>query len=210
MKIQNYGEWKGDKPGGHHPPACTCYRCNEERRRLEASKEEERRVKEYDRRVAETQARSGGGKQQSSPNPSPSQDRAPARSQPQSSRSNQGSRNRASQSSQSPRTSSRSGRTDGRRQLSVSQRQVPARNAASKAPETAEQGVRDVEGHYCLGVALRYRATRGGGCRSGGIRFGSGVAPHHGGAPSMMPTLDGASEAYVHAWRTAGALVGLG
>ena len=52
MKIQNYGGWKGDRPGGHHPPACTCYKCNEERRRLEASKEEERRVAEYDRRVA--------------------------------------------------------------------------------------------------------------------------------------------------------------
>ena len=42
MKIQNYGGWKGDKRGGHHPPACTCYRCNEERRQLKASKEEER------------------------------------------------------------------------------------------------------------------------------------------------------------------------
>ena len=51
MKIQNYGDWKGDKRGGHHPPACTCYRCNEERWRIEASKEEERRVAEYDRQV---------------------------------------------------------------------------------------------------------------------------------------------------------------
>ena len=56
MKIQNYGDWQGDKPGGHHPPACTCYRCNEERRQLEAAKEEERRVAEYDRRMAESQA----------------------------------------------------------------------------------------------------------------------------------------------------------
>ena len=52
LKIQNYGEWEGDKPGGYHPPACTCVKCNEERRQLEASQEEERRVKEYDRRVA--------------------------------------------------------------------------------------------------------------------------------------------------------------
>ena len=54
LKIPNYGDWAGDKEGGHHPPACTCYGCNEERRRLEASKEEERRAAEYDRRVART------------------------------------------------------------------------------------------------------------------------------------------------------------
>ena len=33
LGIQNYGEWEGDKPAGHHPPACTCYRCNEGRMR---------------------------------------------------------------------------------------------------------------------------------------------------------------------------------
>ena len=55
LRIENYGEWRGDRRGGHHPPACTCYRCNEERRRVEASKQEERRVAEYDRRVAENQ-----------------------------------------------------------------------------------------------------------------------------------------------------------
>ena len=32
LKIQNYGEWEGDKPGGHHPPACSCHNCNEGRR----------------------------------------------------------------------------------------------------------------------------------------------------------------------------------
>ena len=32
LKIQNYGEWEGDKPGGHHPPACSCHDCNEGRR----------------------------------------------------------------------------------------------------------------------------------------------------------------------------------
>ena len=52
MKIQNYGEWDGDKPGGHHPSACTCYRCDEERLAKEAAEEEDRRVAEYDRRVA--------------------------------------------------------------------------------------------------------------------------------------------------------------
>ena len=57
MKIQNYGDWEGDKPRGHHPPACTCYRCNEERLAKEAAKEEERRAAEYDRRVAQSQTR---------------------------------------------------------------------------------------------------------------------------------------------------------
>ena len=56
MRTQNYGDWKGDRPGGHHPPTCTCYRCNEEKRQLEPAKEEERRVAEYDKRVAEGQA----------------------------------------------------------------------------------------------------------------------------------------------------------
>ena len=56
LKIQNYGSWEGDKPGGHHPPGCTCVKCNQERRQLEASQEEERRAKEYDRRVAQGRA----------------------------------------------------------------------------------------------------------------------------------------------------------
>lgn len=31
LKVQNYGEWDGERRNlsGHHPPACTCYRCNE-------------------------------------------------------------------------------------------------------------------------------------------------------------------------------------
>ena len=57
LKIQNYGEWKGDGPGGHHPPACTCYRCNEQRQAEEAAQEEGRRVAEYDRRVTENRER---------------------------------------------------------------------------------------------------------------------------------------------------------
>ena len=43
---------------GYHPPACTCYRCNEERLARETAEEEDRRVAEYDRRMAEVQARS--------------------------------------------------------------------------------------------------------------------------------------------------------
>ena len=50
MKIPNYGETPGDGPG-YHPPACTCFACNEVRLRREASQEEERRAAEYDRRV---------------------------------------------------------------------------------------------------------------------------------------------------------------
>ena len=26
LKIQDYGDWEGDKSGGRHPPACTCVR----------------------------------------------------------------------------------------------------------------------------------------------------------------------------------------
>lgn len=31
LKVPNYGEWDGERRNlsGHHPPACTCYRCNE-------------------------------------------------------------------------------------------------------------------------------------------------------------------------------------
>ena len=201
LKIQNYGEWKGDKPGGHHPPACTCYRCNEERRQVEASKEEERRVKEYDRRTAETQARSGGGKQQSSPNRSPSQDRAPAPSQPQPWHSNQGSRNRASQSSQSPRTSSH-------RRASAAVRQSEAGPRPATPPRKPQRRQSRVFGmsRVITASALRYAIALHAVAVVGLVVY----ALVQGGAPSMMPTLDGASEAYVHAWRTAGALVGLG
>ena len=64
MRIQNYGDWDGDRPGGHHPPACACYRCNEERRELKAAKEEERCIAEYDRRMEESQAQ---GRRQRAP-----------------------------------------------------------------------------------------------------------------------------------------------
>ena len=51
MRIQNYGDHRG-RP---HPPNCTCWRCNEERLAKEAAEEEDRRVAEYDRRVAQNQ-----------------------------------------------------------------------------------------------------------------------------------------------------------
>lgn len=31
LKVTNYGEWEGDRRG-YHPPAYTCYRCNEAKR----------------------------------------------------------------------------------------------------------------------------------------------------------------------------------
>ena len=62
MRIGNFGQWEGDKPGGHHPPNCTCVQCNERRLQREAAEEEERRAKEYDRRVAQSRQR---GRQQS-------------------------------------------------------------------------------------------------------------------------------------------------
>lgn len=31
LKVTNYGEWEGDRRG-YHPPACTCYSCNEAKR----------------------------------------------------------------------------------------------------------------------------------------------------------------------------------
>ena len=37
LKIPNYGEWAGDKKGGHHPPACTCFQCNEQRNKETAA-----------------------------------------------------------------------------------------------------------------------------------------------------------------------------
>ena len=37
LRIGNYGQWEGDRrgnrPGNYHPPACTCFSCNEGRRR---------------------------------------------------------------------------------------------------------------------------------------------------------------------------------
>ena len=48
LKIPNYG---GDDRRGYHPPACTCFACNEERLQREANEEDARRAAEYDRRV---------------------------------------------------------------------------------------------------------------------------------------------------------------
>ena len=76
LKIQNYGDWEGDKRGGHHPPACTCYACKEE-------EEEERRVAEYDRRVVQTRTQGRGQRHPSRQPPH----RPPPKSPPKSSHS---------------------------------------------------------------------------------------------------------------------------
>jgi DNA mismatch repair ATPase MutL len=198
MKIQNYGDWKGDKPGGHHPPACTCYRCNEERRRLEASKEEERRVKEYDRRVGENQTRSAAGKQQSSPNRSPSQSRGSPRNQPRGSRSNQSSRNRASQSDQPSRTNSQQRAAEAVQQSKVGARPVAR---AWPTPSSRRPGRQRSKVVALLRVvtasALRYVLALHAAAVVGLVVY----ALTQGGAPNVMPTLHGAAEAYVNAWR---------
>ena len=207
MKIQNYGDWRGDKPGGHHPPACTCYRCNEERRRLEASKEEELRVKEYDRRVAETQGRSGGGKRQGSPNRSQSQGRAPARTQSQGSRSNQSSHNRASHSGQPPKTNSQRRAAEAIRQSKLGARpSTRAHLVPSFRVPDRRRGKIFESSRAVTASALRYALALHAAAAVGLVVY----ALTQGGAPNVMPTLDGATEAYVNAWRSVGNMAGLG
>ena len=53
LRLGNYGEWEGDRPGGHHPPACTCYECNEGRNRRNAAETSAR----YDARLRAVQRR---------------------------------------------------------------------------------------------------------------------------------------------------------
>ena len=134
VRIQNYGEWKGDKPGGHHPPACTCYRCNEERRAEEAAKEEERRAKEYDRRVAEEKARGKAIKQQGRPN------RTPSTSKP----IRPSSENRTNRTSPQGRTPSRSTAPQSRQQNqaplpSQAKDQRPRANQPKRPAQTGSQ-----------------------------------------------------------------------
>ena len=51
MKIHNYGEYEKSRLRGYHPPACTCYRCNEAKAAALASEAEDKAVAEYDRRT---------------------------------------------------------------------------------------------------------------------------------------------------------------
>lgn len=206
MKIQNYGEWKGDKRRGHHPPACTCFRCNEERRVEEAAKEEERRVKEYDRRVAEAEARGGSGKQQNKPIRTAPKERAQAPTQPQSSQPSQGQRNRAGQSSQPHQTSSQQ-----RASQAVRQSVAGTRPAVPTRPTPSPRRPRKQESKF-FGIsrtvttsALRYAVA----LHALGIAGLVVYALVQGGAQNVMPTLDGAAEAYVGAWRLMGTKIGV-
>ncbi len=198
MRIQNYGDWKGDKPEGHHPPACTCYRCNEERRRLEASKEEERRVKEYDRRVAETEARSAAEKPRSGPERSPFQGRSSSRDQPRGTRSNQSNRNRGTQSNKPSRTNSQR-----QAEEAVRQSKVGARPAARTRPTSPSRAPREQQGKVVAlskavtASALRYALALHAAAVVGLVMY----ALIQGGTPNVIPTLDGAADAYVNAWR---------
>ena len=75
LKLGNYGEWEGDRPGGHHPPACTCYDCNEERNKRNAAETAtayHERLRAVERRRALTQTRRAA-------NPRASRPRTPSR-----------------------------------------------------------------------------------------------------------------------------------
>ena len=219
LKIQNYGDWKGDKPGGHHPPACTCYQCNEERRQAEASEEEERRVKEYDRRTAETQARSGGEKPKS--NRSPSQSQTPAPSLPQRWHSNQSS---PSQSSKTPAPSQPS-QPNQPPQASPQQQAPKPEIIRQSEPEVVvwpatppqkpqkpqkpqrRQGRRVLETLKAITAsALRYALA----LHTAAVMGLVGYALIQGGAPNLVPTLDSAALVYAQAWHEVGAMAGLG
>ena len=54
MKVQNYGKWPGDSPSGHHPPACTCFACNEGKQARLKAEYEVRRAIGHERRVEES------------------------------------------------------------------------------------------------------------------------------------------------------------
>ena len=175
MKIQNYGEWKGSKARGHHPPACTCYQCNEEQRRLKASEEEERRVKEYDKRVAENQARKGVGDRRSPPN-------------------------------RPPQTSSQQRAAEAVRKSGLGAHPAarPRATLSSRRTGTPRSKVFEVS-RAVTASALRYALA----LHAVGVVGLVVYALTQGGTPSVMPTLDGAAETYVYAWRSVGNIAGL-
>ena len=196
MKIQNYGEWKGDRSGGHHPPACTCYRCNEERRAEEAAKEEERRVKEYDKRVTQAKARSNSGRQQSKPNQSPPKNPAPSRNQPRSARPKQ----------PAPTSSQQRAAQAVRQSVAGARPAVPTRPTLSPLRHGKQESKLFNISRAVTASALRYTIALHAAAIVGLVVY----ALVQGGAQNVMPTLDEAAKAYGHTWRTAGALVGLG
>ena len=186
MKIQNYGDWKGDKPGGHHPPACTCYRCNEERRQLEAFKEEEHRVEE-------SKARSRDKKQQGRPSRSPSRNQTSARGRPRSSQPRQtGSQRRAGEAV--------------RQSVAGARPTVRTRPAPSPQRPRKQQGRVFEVSRAVTASALRYALVLHTVAAVGLAVY----ALTQGGPSNVLPTLDGAADAYVQAWRSVGNVAGLG
>ena len=179
LRIQNYGDWGGDKRGGHHPPACTCYRCNEERRRLEASKEEERRVAEYDRRTAEseghTQSKRGAPK--------------PTRPGGGQTRPSTTSQRHAAEAVLQPVAGARpAGR---------------ARTGGSKSSRKEGRVFR--LSRAATASAIRYALALHAAAVLGLVVY----ALTQEGASGVLPTLSNAAEAYVHAWQRVGAKAGV-
>ena len=195
-RLGNFGPW-----GGRHPPACTCYDCNEQRQREEASKEEARRVGEYDRLVAGSRAR--GGKQQNNPKSPVSKPWHPGKA----SASTQSQRTQLNPSSQQRPTSSQR-----RAAETVRRSKVGTQSATQSRPTTPSRKPQGRQGRI-LGVskaivasALRYALALH-------VVAVAGLAVYalaQGGAPSVLPTLSDAAVAYAQAWHEAGVMAGVG
>ena len=220
LRIQNYGNSGGDKSRGYHPPACTCYKCNEERRLLEASKEEERRSAEYDRRVAETSqhAKNTAKDPKKRAHPRSCQcvecvkekwernSRNPAnRRSPQ---GNSPDRNRpVQQPSGKPQTSSQQLATEVVHQSKAGARPTVHTQPSPpsfRSPRTDESKAFRLS-RAITASALRYALALHAAAALGLMAY----ALVQGGTGSVLPTLDGAAEAYVQGWRAMGAMAGL-
>ena len=236
MKIQNYGDWKGDKRGGHHPPACTCYRCNEQRRAEDAAQEEARRVAEYDRRVAESRERAQPKTRKmptrGEPGKPPANLALPhagsteiARLHPEScpcgicatDRKVEEVRRRQASASSAPRSGqqpSRKPQTHSQQQAAEAvQRSKPdTRPAARTRPSPpSPRPQRQETNLYRLSrsvtaSALRYALALHAAAAAGLVVY----ALAQGGASSVLPTLDSAADAYIYAWLSMGSMAGLG
>ena len=184
MKIQNYGDWKGDKRGGHHPPACTCYRCNEERRRVNASKEEERRVAEYDRRLAESQRRN----ERTQSNSGSSKPTRPDGGQSR------------------PRTTSQRRAAEAVHHSAAGARPTAISKAAPNRSGTPKNEIKAFRLSKAItGAALRYSLYLHSAAILGVVVF----ALVQGGGANVMPTLYSAAEAYGQGWSAMVTALGL-
>lgn len=185
LKIPNYGDWGGDRVRGYHPPACTCYRCNEERRRLEASKEEDRRVAEYDRRVTESQQRANDNQNKRGKT-------KPTRPGGGQSRPRTMSQRRASEAVEQSGTRAPS--------------EVISRPTSRSSRSSSQESKLFRMSSAITASALRYTLALHAAAIVGLAAYGLVV----GGTSNVMPTLNGAAQAYVQAWNNMGAVIGLG